>query len=175
MRTSKRAPANKPVSAGKFLALGGNIGDVPATFTKAIDLLAKRDVRIIAQSPLYRTEPMGGKAQDWYHNQVIEIETELTPPELLHVCMETESKLGRVRTDDQWASRTLDIDILFFDEQVLNSKELTLPHPGIAQRRFVLVPLHAIAPDFIHPVLKKSIAELLSKLNNTDQLQVLPV
>lgn len=131
-----------------FLALGGNMGDVRATFERAIKMLCDgADVRLIARSSDYRTPPWGVADQPAFTNAVIEIATSLSPHELLSRALSCERALGRDRSREQrWGPRPIDIDVLAYDEAELHDPELTLPHPRLLERAFVLVPLAEIAP-----------------------------
>lgn len=144
------------MTEGIFIALGSNLGDRRLNLQRATELLR---VEILKSSSLYETEPVGYLDQPWFLNSVILIQTYLSPVDLLRRCQEVEEKLGRKR-DIPKGPRTLDLDLLFFNQIILNTPELILPHPAIADRRFVLEPLNEIAPDFIHPVLHKTVSGL---------------
>lgn len=145
------------MTEGIFIALGSNLGDRLKNLQRAAELL---QVEILKNSSLYETEPVGYLQQPWFLNSVIRVHTELSPVDLLRRCQEVEKKLGRKR-DIPKGPRTLDLDILFFNQVILNMPDLILPHPAILERRFVLEPLNEIAPNFIHPVLHKTVSELL--------------
>jgi len=132
-----------------FIALGGNVGDVRATFDQAIWLLCNdSDIRLTARSSDYRTPPWGVTAQPPFINAVIAVSTTLAPHTLLARSQACERALGRDRAREQhWGPRTIDLDILAYDDLVLNDATLTLPHPRLFERAFVLVPLAEIAPD----------------------------
>ena len=147
---------------GIFLGLGSNIGDRFSNLKKAIDLL---DLNTEVASSIYETDPVEYLEQPKFLNQVIRVDTALRPLELLSWCHEVEQKLGRTREIIK-GPRTIDIDLLFYNDEIINSLDLTVPHPGIPSRKFVLVPMDEIAPDFIHPVLKSSMHELLKKLKD---------
>ncbi len=153
-----------------FLLLGSNEGDLPEYLAKAIDQIGTLAGRILQYSALYETAAWGKTNQPSFLNQVIEIETSLTPIDLLTKIQSIESNLGRTRAE-KWAARTLDIDILFYGNQEITEPSLVIPHPAIAQRRFTLVPLAELAPNFIHPILKKSITTLLNEC--PDKLDVI--
>jgi 2-amino-4-hydroxy-6-hydroxymethyldihydropteridine diphosphokinase len=135
--------------AEAFLALGGNLGDVRATFTRAIAMLCKDGaVALRARSSDYRTPPWGVTDQPPFVNAVIAVTTTLSPHELLHRALKCERALGRDRTGERrWGPRPIDIDILAYDDVELHDPDLTLPHPHLFERAFVLVPLAEIAPD----------------------------
>jgi len=152
---------------GIFLLLGSNLGDRQENIAEAqrrIGLLGR-----LRTSPSYMTGAWGNKLQPDFINKVIEIETKLPPEELLKNILAIETAMGRVRTE-KWGPRVIDIDILFYDSQIVNTPDLTIPHPQIQFRKFALEPLNDIAGTFIHPVLKKTIEELLREC--TDPLEV---
>jgi 2-amino-4-hydroxy-6-hydroxymethyldihydropteridine diphosphokinase len=154
------------MTTGIFLGLGSNIGDRRLNLEDAIRLL---NLEVDITSSIYETEPVDYLNQPWFLNRVIKIKTPLNPDELLLRCQSVENTLGRKREINK-GPRTIDIDLLLYNDVVLHSDFLILPHPGIPDRRFVLVPLDEIAPDFVHPVLRCSIHELL--LNTTDRSDV---
>ena len=135
--------------AEALIALGGNIGDARATLQKAIELFCDdRDVRLLARSHDYRTLPWGDEDQAPFINLCIAVETDLTPQALLARAQQVERVLGRVRAHDRrWGPRTADLDILAYDDVAIDEPDLTLPHPYLFERAFVLVPLAEIAPD----------------------------
>ncbi len=138
------------------------MGDKVATCRKAIDLLAAAG-RITRVSSFYCTEPVGFENQEDFINAVVELETPLSPLALLAACHVIEDKLGRSRLL-RWGPRTVDLDILLYGDQVIDSAELTIPHPLIQRRGFVLVPLCEIAPQAMHPLLRKTVFQLLHEL-----------
>lgn len=142
-----------------YLGLGSNLGDRELNLARGRDLLKTRGLRLTRCSSLYLTEPVGGPAQPWFLNQVVEGETELAPPALLAICLDVERELLRVRTQKD-GPRTLDIDLLLYGDTVLHSDTLTLPHPRLVERLFVLVPLCEIAPEVRHPVSGQSAVEM---------------
>ena len=133
-----------------FLGLGSNLGDRAYYLREAISSLARSTIKIGKISCIYETEPWGGMDQPLYWNQVLEIETTLEPLELLHLCQEIELNLGRERKV-HWGSRTIDIDLLIYDNIVSETEELRLPHPFLEMREFVLAPLREIAPNLVLP------------------------
>ncbi len=147
-----------------YLGLGSNLGDKEANCRKAIALLAKSG-RIVRASSLYCTKPMGYAAQDDFINVVVELETGLLPEELLKQCRAIEEELGRMRTV-HWGPRTIDVDILLYGLVMIETPELTIPHPLLHTRRFVLVPICEIAPQVFHPKLQKTASDLLLNLHD---------
>jgi 2-amino-4-hydroxy-6-hydroxymethyldihydropteridine diphosphokinase len=147
-----------------YIGIGSNLGDKVGQCEKAISEILKTDRhKLLARSSLFKTKPMGYTSQDWFINGVIKIETELEPLELLRLLKNIESRLGRKKTF-QWGPRAIDLDILFFDEKQIQVEGLQIPHPFLQERQFVLIPLAEIDRGLLHPVLKKSIGELLDNL-----------
>lgn len=153
-----------------YLLLGANLGDRYSQLSNAFREIEERIGFIIKHSALYETAAWGREDEPSYLNQVICVNTNLAPHELLKTIHEIESDLGRTR-QLRWESRLIDIDILFYDEMVLNDSDLVIPHPYIHKRKFTLVPLAEIASEFIHPVLLKTVEQLLAELN--DPLEVI--
>ena len=156
-----------------YLLLGGNIGDKERIFSEALAILNNRVGEIQLQSAVYETEPWGFESIDLFWNQAIEISTNLSPEEVLAQTQMIEQELGRIRKENQYSSRVIDIDILFYGDQIINRENLIIPHPRIQERKFALVPLNEIAPELIHPVFHKSIRQLLEE--STDSLKVSPI
>lgn len=146
-----------------FLSIGSNLGQKDKNCYLAIDKLKENGLIITQVSPLYITEPWGYVSQPKFANIVVEALTEFEPLELLHLIKKIEKQMGRKKTF-RYGPRVIDIDIIFFDDIVFNSDDLKIPHPEMHKRFFVLKPLCDIAPDVLHPVLKKSVKQLLEKL-----------
>ncbi len=136
------AGADSPRRA--FLCLGSNMGDRRAHLRQAIDMLPD----VVAVSPIYETDPVGGPDQGRFLNQVVELSTALTPQNLLGLCHRIEANAERVR-EERWGPRTLDVDIIWIDGVEMDTERLTIPHPRWKQRRFVLAPLRDLAPDLV--------------------------
>ncbi len=151
-----------------YLGLGSNLGERRSNLSAAINALSPQ-VLPIQISPIYETEPWGYEDQPHFLNQVLEGHTRLAPGDLLTYLKRIERNLGREESFT-YGPRVIDIDILYYDDLVLESPELTVPHPYLHERAFVLIPLADIAPDLIHPVLKKSVRELARGLNRSGVL-----
>ena len=151
-----------------YLLFGSNMGDKMALFEQACTHIKKRCGRIVAVSSAYESEPWGFDAEEWFLNQLIIVETELQPDELIRQLLDIESELGRVRHSDTkgYTSRPVDIDILYFGEQTISTEWVITPHPRLHLRRFALLPLCEMAPDFIHPILGLTQTELLERCND---------
>ena len=148
-----------------FLALGSNIGDRQANLSAAIDAL-EPEVQPIACSPVYETPPWGYLDQPQFLNQVVKAETHLMPTDLLEYIKEIEGQQGRQESFRN-GPRSIDLDIIFYDQEVIDSPPLTIPHPRLENRAFVLVPLADLAPHYQHPILGVSVIDLLSTVDRT--------
>jgi 2-amino-4-hydroxy-6-hydroxymethyldihydropteridine diphosphokinase len=162
--------------AGVFIGLGSNLGDRRANIFEALDRIRKQpDIRILKESSLYESEPHGD-AKTWFVNGVIEIETEFAPEQLLKRLKAIETAMGRKRVKGKrWGSRIIDLDILFYGSLVLRKRTLTIPHPEVANRRFVLLPLSELAPQLIHPVLQASVSDLLASVKDQKRIALMPL
>ena len=148
-----------------FVGLGSNLGDREGTIARAVDLLsAAAGVDVVAVSQLRKTEPWGPVEQPVYLNGAIELETELPPRALLDVLLAVEQALGRDRTGERWGPRTIDLDLLLYDEVELDEPGLSVPHPRLHERRFALEPLAELAPDAVVPG-RGRVSELLAALD----------
>lgn len=143
-----------------YLSLGSNVGDRAHNIDCALEALASHGVTVVKRSSLYETEPVELREQDWFLNCVAEIETKLRPQEMMQVLLNIERSMGRERTVPK-GPRVIDMDVLLFGSEVVKESQLEIPHPRMADRRFVLVPLVEIAPDAMHPIMKKTIQRLL--------------
>jgi len=156
-----------------YIGIGSNLGDKLYYCEKAISEILKIDRhKLLAKSSLFQTEPIGYTSQDWFVNGVIKIETDLEPSELLQTLKTIEAQLGRTETL-RWGPRTIDLDILFFDDIQIQTGELKVPHPHIQDRKFVLIPLAEIDRNLIHPVLKRTIQELLDDFKEDQKVEKL--
>ncbi len=151
-----------------YIGIGSNLGDRKGTIRSALEQLTKEPgVQSVEASSLYETEPVGGPpGQNRYLNAVARLETTLPPGGLLAVLQRIELQLGRVRRE-RWGPRTIDLDLLLYDDLVIDTPDLVIPHPCMHERRFVLEPLAAIAPHMVHPVLQRTIAALLDAVRTT--------
>lgn len=154
-----------------YLLLGSNLGDRTQILEGAKAFLTARCGRVLNASQVYETAAWGKEDQPSFLNQALLLETGLSPEEVLAVCLQSEQAAGRERIE-RWGARTLDVDILFYDDLELDIPGLHIPHPALPQRRFALLPMADIAPDFVHPILHKSIKQLLDEC--PDPLAVTP-
>jgi len=162
-----QAQQTLPPAKPAWIALGANLGDRESTLRAALaGLRAHREIRVVRHSTFHETEAVGGPVgQPHYLNAAAELSTTLAPEALMKLLLEIERTARRVRDpNEQNAPRTLDLDLLFYGDLVLNTPKLQLPHPRLHERRFVLAPLSEIAPELVHPLLKKSVRELLQTL-----------
>ena len=154
-----------------FLGIGGNTGNKQDNFSKVYSFIKNELGEIIKQSSVYETPPWGFQSDENFWNQVLLIETEFSPLELLEKINFIESLFGRKRDGNQYKSREMDIDILYFDNKIIEKENLTIPHPLIQLRQFVLVPLTEIAPRFIHPKLKLTSLEMIKNFSNSSAIK----
>ncbi len=153
-----------------FISAGTNLGDRKANLEFARSSLAK-EANVRRSSSYFETEPVGFLDQPWFLNIAVELETRLAPSELLSYCQEIERSRGRIRTFPN-APRILDLDILLYGDEIINQEGLIIPHPRLPERRFALEPLAEIAPDVVHPVLKKSIRFLLEACPDRSEVRI---
>ena len=158
-----------------FIGIGSNLGDRKANYREACDKIgALAKTRIVKASSLYESEPLGD-ATTWFVNGVIEIETEFPPEQLLKQLQTIETVMGRKRVKGKrWGSRIIDLDILLWNQEVVQKKSLKIPHPEMHKRRFVLLPLAELAPHVIHPQLGTSVSALLATVSDKKRVSLLP-
>lgn len=156
-----------------YLGIGSNIGDRVGYVQQAHSLLSDTEgIKVLSSSSLYETEPVGYKDQEWFVNAVLQVETSLEPKELLRECQRIEKQLGRIRHPEapQWGPRTIDVDILFYDDQVICIDSLQVPHPRIHQRAYALVPLLELDAEMVHPVIGENILDLHNNLDDPEEV-----
>jgi 2-amino-4-hydroxy-6-hydroxymethyldihydropteridine diphosphokinase len=156
-----------------FLSLGSNLGNKRLNLSRALAALGKAKVKVLRSSSLYRTQPVGYPAQPWFYNQVVEVSADMEPAQLLSLIKKVESGLGR-RPTAKNRPRVIDIDILLAEDRIVATEKLTIPHPRMAERNFVLVPLLEIAPAAVHPLLDEAISELYRRSRDKAQVVRLP-
>jgi len=154
-----------------YLSLGSNLGDRAANLERAIEALAGIGVRVLRRSSTYETEPVDFLAQPWFLNCVVEAETSVAPRQLLEELQSIERKLGSKKPVPR-GPRIIDLDVLFYETAVIHEVGMEIPHPRLAERRFVLVPLAELAPEFRHPVLRKTAAELLASTDDHSAVRI---
>ena len=158
--------------AHAYIGFGSNIDDRFNYITQALQLLLEADdVSLIQISSLYETEPVGYEAQDWFLNGVVAIDTDRPVHQLLALLKKIEEAVGREHRA-RWGPREVDLDLLIYDQYRMNTLDLTVPHPEMHLRSFVLVPFAEIAPDILHPILQQNIQTLLSNLNDDKTVQL---
>ncbi len=157
-----------------YLILGGNKGDKLNSLQNAIQLLAEQVGTVIKRSDVYATKAWGNTDQPDFVNQAICIQTSLSATHLLKSILSIEQQLGRVRDAQKWMERTIDIDILFYNDEIINTPDLKIPHPFIQERKFVLIPMAQLSPHFIHPVFNKSIETLLHECSDKLEVEKMP-
>ncbi len=156
-----------------YLSLGSNFGDRIGFIQQATSLIsASENISLIRTSAFYETEPWDMDSENWFVNAVLEVKTSLSPKDLLKECQRIENQLGRKRNPDSkgYSDRTIDIDILFYNKEIINESDLIIPHKFLHLRAFTLVPLLELIPNFEHPVLHKTITELHNDLENPEMV-----
>jgi 2-amino-4-hydroxy-6-hydroxymethyldihydropteridine diphosphokinase len=154
-----------------FLGIGTNLGNREGNLEQAVASIEENIGPVLNSSSIYETEPWGFQTKDDFLNMVVKVKTNLTPSGLLGRIMMIESISGRVRGQKQYTSRLIDIDILFYENMIVDEASLKIPHPLLHQRRFVLVPLCDVASELVHPVLKKTVAELLELCEDRSEVK----
>ncbi len=167
--TNRRAPLD--MTQAVFLSAGSNLGNRKANLEAGLQMLAEAGIRPKRVSSFFETEPVGNTAQPWFLNLALEVETVLTPEDLLQSCQQIELSRGRVRSF-HGAPRTLDLDILLYGNLIQRDPHLTIPHPRMIDRKFVLKPLAEIAPEVLHPILKASVLSLLQSCTDRSSVQL---
>jgi 2-amino-4-hydroxy-6-hydroxymethyldihydropteridine diphosphokinase len=156
-----------------YIGIGSNIGKSRHNCIEAIREISKNNfIKIISKSSFYQTSPISPIEQEWFINSAIKINTSLTPIKLLTNLLNIESSMGRVRKE-KWGPRLIDLDLLFYDNQILNEENIIIPHPEVSKRNFVLTPLCEIAENLNHPILKKNIKTLLKESTDTAKVKKL--
>lgn len=155
-----------------FLSLGSNLGDRLSNIQQAVSHLSMSEhIKILKTSSFYETEPWGNKNQEWFINAALALDTDFTCEELLEFCQNIEVQLGRIRKENEkWSQRAIDIDILMYDDKLINKQNLIVPHPLMHLRAFVLVPMLEVKADLIHPVFNKTISDLYDELANPEDV-----
>jgi len=157
------------MSETAYIAIGSNLGRKVFNCREAVERMGLMPgSRVLAESGLFRTEPIGVHDQDWYVNGVVVVETDLLPRPLLRALLAIEAALGRERKE-KWAARIIDLDILLYGQVVIDEADLKIPHPLMHLRRFVMVPMNRLAPHLMHPVLQRTMAEILAELPEAGQ------
>lgn len=156
-----------------YLLTGGNLGDRYGLLERAKKKIVEKIGEIIKESSIYETAPWGFNSEQDFLNQVFNVSTDLSPKELLNKCFEIENELGRVRQLEQYSSRTIDIDILFYNDEIIHEQELIIPHERLHKRRFTLEPLVEISPEYAHPKLNKTLSELLAECKDVSEVRKL--
>lgn len=154
-----------------YLSLGSNLGDRAANLRRAIELLPRAGVRVLRESPLYETEPVDFLEQPWFLNCVVEAETSLAPRALLDNLQAIERNLGSKKLVSR-GPRIVDLDVLIYGDQVIHESGMEIPHPRMAERLFVLIPLAELAPELRHPLSRRRIAELLALTKDRSTVRV---
>ena len=155
-----------------YIGIGSNVGNKRENFFEAVERVGKLpDTRVIKESSLYESEPLGD-AKDWYVNGAVEIETKFKPDMLLKKFKNIERAMGRKKVKKRWGARIIDLDILLYDSAVVKKKDLRIPHPEMSTRKFVLIPLSEIAPQVVHPELGVTISELLFKVKDDKKIHL---
>ena len=161
-------------SESAFVLLGSNLGDRELLVNQACKMIGERCGEIVAKSRLYESEPWGFKSEHWFLNQVVKIETALSPDVLMQELLKIEKELGRDRSVQHkgYVSRPMDLDILYFGNEIIDTQIISVPHPHLHQRRFTLLPLCDMAPDYVHPIMKKTNLQLLDECQDAGKVHI---
>ena len=154
--------------------LGGNIGNRVDYLCRSVDLLRRETGKVLGMSAIYESEPWGFEHSDWFLNRAVVLKTNLSPHELLKSIQRIEQAMGRIRLGNTYQARTMDIDILFYGDLVIETPELSIPHPRIAGRMFVLKPMAELAPDLMHPVLHRTMRDLAEHCPDKSKVRKYP-
>lgn len=155
-----------------FLGIGANLGDRDSSLKNAISGIGEHIGSVLKSSSIYETDAWGFETSNKFLNMVVEVETQLSPSGVLGAILMIEAHLGRIRSEKQYSSRAIDIDILLYDDLIIDKKSLKVPHPLMHERQFVLVPLCEIAPELIHPILKKPISSLIELCPDKTKVEI---
>lgn len=156
-----------------YLLTGGNLGDRYSLLERAKKIIVEKIGKIVKESSIYETTPWGFNSEQDFLNQVLIVSTDLSPKKVLNKCFEIEKELGRVRQSEQYSSRTIDIDILFYNDEIIHEQELIIPHERLHERRFTMEPLVEISPEYTHPKLNKTLSELLAECEDVSEVRKL--
>ena len=162
-------------SQSVYILLGSNLGDRQLLINQACEMIEERCGRIVSKSRLYESEPWGFKSEHWFLNQVVVLDTEMSPDDLMDTLLEIEKELGRDRTTphEGYVSRPMDLDILYWGKDLIVEKQhVIVPHPRLHKRRFTLLPLCDVAPDYVHPILKKTNRQLLDECQDFGKVNI---
>lgn len=154
-----------------FILLGTNLGDKRANLHQAILSISANLISIVSYSDIYETAAWGNTNQDNFYNQVIEVNTELSATDLLKTLLQIETEMGRIR-NQKWEARIIDLDILYFNNEIIDTENLKVPHPYLHVRRFTLAPLVQIASEFLHPVFNKTNTALLENCSDSSEVKL---
>jgi 2-amino-4-hydroxy-6-hydroxymethyldihydropteridine diphosphokinase len=157
-----------------FILLGTNLGDKRANLQQAILSISANLISIVSYSDTYETAAWGNTNQDNFYNQVIELNTELSATDLLQKLLQIETQMGRIR-NQKWEARIIDLDILYFNNEIIDTENLKVPHPYLHVRRFTLAPLVQIAPEFLHPVFNKTNTALLENCSDNSEVKLVTI
>ena len=152
-----------------YILLGTNMGNKLAHLQMAIELMYLQNISLVQQSSIYRTAAWGNTNQDDFYNQVLAVETEISAENLLQTLLGIETKMGRTR-NQKWEARIIDLDILYFNNEIIDTENLKVPHPYLHVRKFTLIPLTEIAANYIHPIFNKTNAELLTNCSDGSEV-----